>query len=38
VLSISLAKKEAAKPKQVKIEVSSGGAETQPKQVEGATK
>jgi HSP20 family protein len=38
VLSISLAKKEAAKPKQVKIEVGSGSAETQPKQVEGSTK
>jgi HSP20 family protein len=38
VLSIRLAKKEAAKPKQVKIEVGSGSAETQPKQVEGATK
>jgi HSP20 family protein len=38
VLTIQLAKKEAAKPKQVKIEVGSGSAETQPKQVEGATK
>jgi HSP20 family protein len=38
VLSISLAKKEAAKPKQVKIEVGSGAAESQPKQFEGATK
>jgi len=34
VLTISLAKKEAAKPKQVKIEVGSG-ATAQPKQVEG---
>ena len=38
VLAIQLAKKEAAKPRQVKIEVNAGGAETQPKQVEGATK
>ena len=38
VLSIELAKKEAAKPRSVKIEVGSGQAETQPKQVEGATK
>ncbi len=35
VLSIQLAKQEAAKPKQVKIEVSGGQA---PKQVEGAAK
>lgn len=35
VLSIELAKKEAAKPKQVKIEVgSSNGVASQPKQVE----
>jgi HSP20 family protein len=38
VLAIHLAKKEAAKPRQVKIEVGSGSAETQPKQFEGATK
>jgi HSP20 family protein len=38
VLAIQLAKKEAAKPRQVKIEVGSGSAETQPKQFEGATK
>jgi HSP20 family protein len=36
VLTISLAKKEAAKPKQVKIEVGSG-ATAQHKQVEGTT-
>jgi HSP20 family protein len=36
VLTISLAKKEAAKPKQVKIEVSSAQPATQ--QIEGATK
>jgi len=35
VLTISLAKKEAAKPKQVKIEVGSGAATPQTKQVEG---
>jgi len=35
VLSISLAKKEAAKPKQVKIEVGSAPAAHQVKQVEG---
>jgi HSP20 family protein len=34
VLTISLAKKEAAKPKQVKVEIGSGNA-AQPKQVEG---
>ncbi len=40
VLTIDLAKKEAAKPKQVKIEVGSGastGSANQPKQVEGNT-
>jgi HSP20 family protein len=37
VLTISLAKKEAAKPKQVKIEVGSGAAAPQAKQVEGTT-
>ncbi len=36
VLTISLAKKEAAKPKQVKIEV--GGAQPATQQIEGATK
>jgi HSP20 family protein len=36
VLSIQLAKKEAAKPRQVKIEIGNG--ESMPKQVEGATK
>jgi len=36
VLTITLAKKEAAKPKQVKIEVSSGQAASQLKQVEGS--
>jgi len=36
VLAIQLAKKEAAKPRQVKIEI--GGGESAPKQVEGATK
>jgi HSP20 family protein len=36
VLSISLAKKEAAKPKQVKVEIGNGSA-AQPKQVEGKT-
>jgi len=35
VLSISLAKKEAAKPKQVKVEIGSGSASPQTKQVEG---
>jgi HSP20 family protein len=35
VLAISLAKKEAAKPKQVKVEIGSGSANVQPKQVEG---
>jgi HSP20 family protein len=35
VLAISLAKKEAAKPKQVKVEIGSGHADGQPKQVEG---
>jgi len=34
VLTISLAKKEAAKPKQVKVEI---GSSTQPKQVEAKT-
>jgi HSP20 family protein len=37
VLAISLAKKEAAKPRQVKIEV-AGPEATQPRQVEGAVK
>ena len=37
VLAIQLAKKEAAKPKQVKIEV-SGGQTSAPKQVEGVAK
>ncbi len=37
VLSVQLGKKEAAKPKQVKIEV-SGSETTAPKQVEGVTK
>jgi HSP20 family protein len=36
VLTISLAKKEAAKPKQVKVEIGSGAA-GQPKQVEAKT-
>ncbi|GAC1419531.1 MAG: Hsp20/alpha crystallin family protein [Acidobacteriaceae bacterium] len=36
VLQISLAKKEAAKPKQVKVEI-GGNAQAQPKQVEGTT-
>jgi len=35
VLAIELAKKEAAKPRQVRIEI--GGAESAPRQVEGAT-
>lgn len=35
VLSISLAKKEAAKPKQVKVEIGAGSASPQAKQVEG---
>ncbi|MDP9051100.1 MAG: Hsp20/alpha crystallin family protein [Acidobacteriota bacterium] len=38
VLSISLAKKEAAKPKQVRVEIGSGQASAQPMQVEGKTK
>ena len=37
VLTISLAKKEAAKPKQVKIEVGSGAQQSGPRQVEGST-
>lgn len=37
VLTISLPKKEAAKPKQVKVEIGSGAAAAQPKQVEGKT-
>lgn len=37
VLTISLAKKEAAKPKQVKVEIGSGPAGTQAKQVEGTS-
>jgi HSP20 family protein len=36
VLTISLAKKEAAKPKQVKVEIGSGSA-PQIKQVEGTS-
>jgi HSP20 family protein len=35
VLTITLAKKEAAKPKQVKVEIGSGTVTPQPKQVEG---
>src|SRR5207302_7949615 len=34
VLTIKLAKKEAAKPKQVKVEIGSGSQQAQPKQVE----
>jgi HSP20 family protein len=37
VLTISLAKKEAAKPKQVKVEIGSGQASSQPMQVEAKT-
>jgi HSP20 family protein len=37
VLSISLAKKEAAKPKQVKVEIGSGSTAAQAKQVEAKT-
>lgn len=37
VLTIALAKKEAAKPKQVKVEIGSGATAAQPKQVEGKT-
>ena len=37
VLSISLAKKEAAKPKQVKVEIGSNATAAQPKQVEAKT-
>jgi HSP20 family protein len=37
LLTISLAKKEAAKPKQVKVEIGSGGPTPQPKQVEAKT-
>jgi HSP20 family protein len=37
VLTVSLAKKEAAKPKQVKVEIGSGSANGQPKQVEAKT-
>jgi len=37
VLTISLPKKEAAKPKQVKVEIGTGAAAAQPKQVEGKT-
>jgi HSP20 family protein len=37
VLTISLAKKEAAKPKQVKVEIGSGAEAAQPKQVEAKT-
>ncbi len=37
VLTISLAKKEAAKPKQGKVEIGSGAKALQPKKVEGKT-
>jgi HSP20 family protein len=37
VLTISLAKKEAAKPKQVRVEIGTGAATPQPKQVEAKT-
>jgi HSP20 family protein len=37
VLTISLAKKEAAKPKQVKVEIGTGAATPQPRQVEAKT-
>ena len=37
VLTIALSKKEAAKPKQVKVEIGGGQQAVQPKQVEGAT-
>jgi HSP20 family protein len=37
VLTVSLAKKEAAKPKQVKVEIGSGSAAAQAKQVEAKT-
>ena len=37
VLTISLPKKEAAKPKQVKVEIGTAAAAVQPKQVEGKT-
>jgi HSP20 family protein len=37
VLTISLAKKEAAKPKQVKVEIGAGQTNNQPKQVEAKT-
>jgi HSP20 family protein len=37
VLTIALPKKEAAKPKQVKVEIASGSAAPQAKQVEGKT-
>lgn len=37
VLTIALPKKEAAKPKQVKVEIGSGATAAQPKQVEGKT-
>ncbi len=37
VLTISMAKKEAAKPRQVRIEVGTGDAKNQPKQVEAPT-
>jgi HSP20 family protein len=37
VLAISLDKKEAAKPKQVKVEIGNGAGSPQPKQVEGKT-
>jgi len=37
VLTISLARKEAAKPKQVKVEIGAGAAAPQARQVEGTT-
>ena len=37
VLAVSLEKKEAAKPKQVKVEIGSGASAPQAKQVEGKT-
>jgi len=37
VLTLSLPKKEAAKPKQIKVEINSGASAAQPKQVEGKT-
>jgi len=37
VLTLTLPKKEAAKPKQIKVEINSGASAMQPKQVEGKT-